>query len=266
MAGALRQWLDGTRDALLWLEYTAYARRVFGGGDDFWSNPQAIASTLGQAQGLLKSDVVGVDGGGLFAPAQSADDPLAAVAEALGPERLANAREALQALAYQVSGEADLVLALPSPAALLRLAGADDEAARDFGNLDDTGAALCDVLRGLSETALDGVVIVCEDTAGFDADESDALGPVLAVLDHHGWCAGTCHTLATEAPDALGDFTLLPAAPVATIAAAGARFGGGLDAAFWAGGEAPALGLRYGAIPADAVPETVLTQVARLRG
>ena len=263
---AIGDWLDGRRDRLRWIEATAYANRLFGSGESRGHDPNAIAAILGQAQQLLDSDVVTVDAGAiLLADVGAADgEPVERLAAALGDDtRTTCLEQAIDALAHAV--DRDLVLCLPGPADAIRIAGGDDEAAADFGNLDDTGVAFTDVLRAVSEKPLAAVVF--RFTAPPDDDERDGLGPALSVADHYGWpVVSVAATPDAADPDAYPGSAVLYPDCLPPSDTASKRTGGGLTAAFWTSdaAAAPECACRYGAIPSDAVPETVLAQRRKL--
>lgn len=263
--GALKDWYTGVRDELIWIDYADYATEIIGGGAP-WENATAIASLLGQAQGLLSSDVISIDAGRILLGTEmsSADDPLTNLLEKIGdPARIALLSETVDALAHGVG--ADLVLQLPGLKKALSLCGADDDAAGDFGNLDDAGAAYTDVIRGLADKPLAGLLFGLDEACS--ADEQDAFGPVTSAAVHYDWLVSS--ELGVKGSDAgeaienpIGHIVLLPEASKAlSIADESIKIGGGLSVDFWQGGAAPgSFNLLYGRIPGGAVPETVLAQ------
>ncbi len=58
----LKSWLDEGGSRLLWVEFEAYARRVFANSpDDWYADASRFASTLIQAQGAIPTQCLSVD-------------------------------------------------------------------------------------------------------------------------------------------------------------------------------------------------------------
>ena len=255
---ALQDWFNGERANLVWIDYTDYATRIIGGGKA-WDNAQAIAGVLLQGQGLLNSDVITIDAGKiLFENCTSEDEALTKLQSTLSDDsRLRMLADTIDAVAH--ASQAALALRLPGLHDALRRCGADEEYSLDFGNLDDAGAAYTDVIRHVAEKPLAGIVFSfdgpCSD------DEIEALEPVCAAAEHYDWLVAAEYLNASEPPpNPIGALSLLAEA-TQSLTEDGNKIGGGLSTAFWQAQATPTeLNLCYGRIPADAVPETVLTQ------
>ncbi len=272
-ASQLGAWLEGGADDFVWIEFDAYAHRVFAGaGDDWLRDPVRYASTLIQAQGVIPTRCLSVDiaapfVAGLAAAPREADDVVAA----LGAEPAAAFVDAaLDALLHRFAGRLDLFLKIPSPHDLLN--GGDAGAAIDFDALDDVASALTARLRACAGKAIAGVLLEKARGTAVGEDEADACEPLLGAARHYDWLTALAFGSVSDGeanPGALDvDLLLLPATPLPALPAGDAapRIGGGLDAAFWAGG-ASVTGsgrLLYGVIPAAAEPETVLSVLRAL--
>ena len=263
-AGNLRAWIDGTRERLRWIDFTAYAHRVFAAGTDRWLvDPNVFTGGIGQAQGVVGTEVLSID---VLAPylgtlEPDTDAPAAAVAAMFGQAApSAFIGEVIDALAHSLGARVDLVLKIPGPADLLRAAGLDGEAG--FDDLDDTAIALANVLRGFSARPVSGILITA--SQDLSADEAEALESVVSAAKHYDWrvCVSFDGTSgpAGEGPPIGADIALYPDCSFAALEGADAA-GGGLNHAFWSGAVAvpdePRL-LAHGIIPPDAQPETVV--------
>lgn len=263
---------------LLWVDFERYAAQVFAGQPADWhSNAHRYADTLGQAQRLVRSDVVAVAvlDAWLQTPAWQAA-ARASLADALAlwndegpPQRFV--AETLDALFHRVGTQAMLVMALPSPSQVLRRAGRQPPF--DFDDLDDVGSALTAVLRSHCERKFAALVLRCDEAEGLSDDEREAAEPLLKSARYYGW--GTALQLDAAPPGSAPDSTsgfdtvLLGHWPAAALEVSGiAHAAGGLGAGFWRDDAAapPWQGMRYGEIPADAVPERVAERLALLHG
>lgn len=264
----LKSWLTQRDAALCWVEYEAYARRVFASDSaDWYRDPARHAATLIQARGVVPTQCLSVD---VTAPflAQGAPADAAALVSLLGrAPPLEFLSDALAALAHRFEGKVDLVLKFTAPWDLL----GGVAAAPEFDALDDVGTALAACMRRFADRPLAGVLLETARTSALSADEIDAYQPLFSAARHYGW-----FTALSLPADDLGvvtavdldvDVLLWPQRALQDLArsASAPRHGGGLTTAFWHG--AAALGavdgaLLYGSVPADAVPETVVS-VAR---
>lgn len=270
-ADNLRAFIDGRRERLRWIDFTAYAHRVFAAGSDRWLvDPRVFTGALVQAQGVVGTEVLSID---VLAPylavlvpdAQSPGDAVQTMFGQAAPAAFVD--EVLDALVHSLGGKVDLVLKIPSPADVLRAAGLVGEAT--FDDLDDTAIALANVLRAHAGRPLGGILISAH--AELTADETEALESIVSAAKHYNWCVAisfdnTAEPAADEAPIG-ADVVLYPGCDFAALAGAG-NVGGGLGPAFWAGELAPPDAprvLAYGIIPSDAQPETVVQRAASLQ-
>ena len=269
-AGHLKAFVEGSRDDLLWLEYDAYARKVFAGGpEDWYRDPVRYASTLADARRVLPSDVVSVDLTAPFLEGAEADAgaPAEAAKTLLESEApMAFVKEALSALAHRCASSADVVLAMASPRDILVACGHDADAEPEFDDLDDVTMALTQLVRSLSEAPLAAILVRhAADSAPSD-DALEALETLAGAAHHYGWLVALSFENAAELSAPSGDVDLVLAQNV--LPADARKSGGGLGAAFWSGGaDAPARSgnLRYGTVPAELAPEAVLARVETLK-
>lgn len=270
-ADNLRAWIDGRRERLRWIDFTAYAHRVFAAGNERWlADPRVFTGGLIQAQGVIGTEVLSVD---VLAPylavlVPDAESPSEA-AQAMFAQAAPSAfvADVLDALVHSLGGKVDLVLKIPSPADTLRAAGLVGEAT--FDDLDDTAIALANVLRAHAERSLSGILITA--SAELTADEAEALESVVSAAKHYNWCVAISFDQATAAvadgPPIGADVALYPGCGFAALAGL-QNVGGGLEPAFWTGEltlpDAPRV-LAYGVIPSEAQPETVAQRAASLK-
>lgn len=269
----LDDWVHARRDRLTWLDADRYVWSVFAGRPDRWyEDPATLAAATAQAHPLLRSDVLGVSVQGPFSRHLSPVMDTAGVCRALeqpGSRRVL--RETLAALVHQFGDRAAIVLDCPSPRRLLA-----DDAEAGFDELDDVAAGLLEVIRTVADRPLRGLQITCATVGGPDDDETESWSSVLAAAGHYGWVTAIRLDGVTRA-DQLdtglpGDLLLLPRAGPDALPD-DRRHGGGLPPEVWAGtAEAAHLanaaakrGFRYGEIPEDASPETVLERITALR-
>jgi len=277
-AGVLRGFLDGTRAGALWLEYDAYAHRVFANcAPDWLSQATRFATTMVQAHKAIRSDVITVDiAAAALAAAPTGDDPVARCRAALGDSVAQRfTADCIDAVLHKLGGEIDLVLRVPSPRDLLARCGATEEP--DFDLLDDVATAIVAGLRAHADREIAGLLLTRESLDALTPDEADAHGPIFNAAHHYGWV--TCLALpgalveggATRVEDV--DLVLcgqLALTRIRTLRGHGRALGGGLPSEVWTTtGEVPARetgDLLFGVIPADANPETVLARCATLAG
>lgn len=276
---ALTALLDSGRKPL-WLDYGDYAGGLLAGGRVPWLDVAACVGWLRKAQGLLKSDVIGL--------------PLASVIEAwlaANPalrEEMAAKRRAVYAIKTLLADEplraqllelarglracfADTPLALvcPSPRRWVREAfqqahGAEADVEVGDDEADTAAMYMADFLRSFADAGIDGLLL--QESADHEPATAAAVvvyQPVLNIAAHYRWEVGL------EAPagrygggEAGLSFVIAPSA------LAGARAGLIVPDAFWSGEAAPACpagGLRHARIPVDAQPERVLQRLAELR-
>lgn len=265
----------------LWLDDSDYSERLLANGRTPWGDVAEYVAYRRKAHGLLRPDFV-VLPLGRFADAHVAADAalrdaMAAKKRAVVPARTLLADEAWRAHLTELLkamraafGSAPLVLALPSPRALVaqayRLAFGPDAQVEVGGDEADACAVyVADFLSAFGESGVDGVLL--EEAEGAEPAASEEIAwyqPVLNLAAHYRWDLGL------RLPSAAGfsgpaegvQFVIAPTAIV------GAANGLALGAGFW-NGDAPAAvpsgGFRYACVPPDAVPENVLERLATLR-
>ncbi len=274
-ANMLRDWIDGRRRRVVWVDYDDYAARVFANSPPDWlAQATRYANTMSQARKAVHTDVLSIDCTGPCLAAcgtegEPADRALAALRNAAAR---AFVTEVIDALAHKHAADTDLVLRLQAPCDLL--ARCDVVGAPSFDELDDLGTALADLVRGWSDKPIAGLLLVRAAGAPLSADEKDAYEPLFAAAHHYGWLTAfdvEAPLAADIAGENITDLVLAQSLPLAALPGLNAerrRFGGGLDAPYWlapATGALPADQLLYGRVPADAEPERVLERSALLR-
>ncbi|WP_157488652.1 hypothetical protein [Pseudofrankia sp. DC12] len=245
---------------------------MFAGAPDRWyDEPATLVAAAAQAQRLLRSDVYSVNVTGPFSRHLAAARDAAEVCAAL---KLAEPRrvlaETLDAALHQLGERAVIVLDCPSPRGLL---GPSAEAG--FDELDDVAAGLLEVIRAVADRPIGGLQVTCDTVSGPDADEVDVWSSLLAAAGHYGWITAVRLDGVTS-PDQVdtatpGDLLLLSRV-AADALPDDPRYGGGLPPALWADtAEAARLAeaaakrrFRFGEIPADAPPETVVARIVAL--
>ncbi len=274
----LRDYLQGARGRVLWLEFDAYAHRVFANSASDWlTQATRYANTVIQARKAIKTEVLTIDiaAAGLAA-ANSLDDPLTRGKNVLtDPAALRYTTECIDAVLHKLGDEVDLVLRVPTPRDLLLACGADGSP--DFDALDDISTAITTALRGFSDKTIAGLLLTRTANEPLSADEIDAYAPLSNAAHHYGWvtCMAVSPALLENPAAAIDGIDLrlcgeLSLARVRELRGAGRGIGGGLPAAVWAAVgalPAPEVGdLLFGTIPPEANPETVLANCAALAG
>ena len=273
--GNLREWLDGDRERLVWLEFDDYAHRVFANASPDWlSVANVFVSGVGQAFGVVPSEVLSID---ILPPYRAASEELCGGAPEIIQAMLGSAvaqqfvGEVIDAFAHRFGDNVDLVLKIPSPGQLLRDVGL--ASSPSFDELDDIGIALSDVLRKFSEKPIAGVLIAT--TQPITEEEAEALESVVGAARHYGWQVSMSFdglgTLPLGLADIRFDLLLLPEASSADITADSSPsipLGGGLGNTYWQPGVPPEPAARrallYGTIPADSEPEVIVERVRDL--
>ena len=145
-----------------------------------------------------------------------------------------------------------------------------------FDALDDVATALLEIVRVVADRSVHGLQITCDTKGGPDEDELDSWSSLLAAARHYRWVTAIRLNGVTDL-DQLdaglpGDLLLLPQLESAMLPD-DRRHGGGLPPSAWVdAGEAARIveaagrrRFRFGEIPHDASPETVLARVTSLR-
>lgn len=260
----------------LWLDYDAYAGRLFGNGGAPWNDVDALVGWYRKAQGLLHSDVIAVPLSEIAAgrvakhaalreAMASGRRTIAAIKTLLADEGLREqVHELLAALAASFAGT-PIVLATPSPRRLVgwarSLAGLDAVDVDDDA-IDNAALLLTDFLRTFGDSGLAGVLLVeSADDPPATPEALELYRPLFNVGAHYRWAIGIRSEHPLPACDGI-------AFAIATTAGDGVASGLVVDAGFW-NGDAPrkrAAGqFLHATLPADAQPESVLARLALLR-
>jgi hypothetical protein len=274
MAGLVKNWLAGDLSQLRWLAFEAYARKVFGNEHEGWyREPMRYAAGLADANKVLGSQVVAFDFGAVFAAYSklSADtegsDRVSAI---LGDEGFKSfCGDAVAAMTHQLSAKVDVVLALPSPSALLIALG-EDSASIDFDMLDDTAVMLGDLLRGFAELSIAGLVLDFSDNEVDLGDEGEACEVLQSVAGHYDWVFALSlesRELVDGLDDLSADIRLIATLDASQLTGWDSPTGGGLNSDFWNSSKALQFiesACLYGNVPADLDPRLIVDRVASL--
>jgi hypothetical protein len=254
--GRISAFIAGERPNLLWIEFGAYARRVFAASAAAWNaSASAQAGAIAQAHRVIPSDVVSVDLTAPFLSARRAGDDVPTVLAGEAPRLFAF--DLIDAVAHTLAGRADIVVRVPAPADLCRAAGRGGEP--NFDAMDEAMMAVADLLRAASSKPISALLIATEARRALSEDEVEALETLCASARYYNWPVALAADASAGRPEAA---TLLLDAESDAM---GRACGGGLGERFWQGGAAaPAAGLLFGQIPEAARPETVLAAVSGL--
>lgn len=269
----------------LWLDYYAYAARLFAGGQVPWLDQVAFSAFHAKAQGLLRSGVVELPVEDVAEALVRAAPDIAARMRArrrsgyplralLEEPRLREAVAQLLDVLRPANADIPLVLGLPSPRRWLALASrqawGDESQESDLSQRaddDEVSAAamyVADFLRAFAEKQVDALLLI--ETPGQSPQQSEALAlydPVINKAVHYRWEMGILDRAATPACARERGVSFV-IAPVLDDGQTGGRL---MEAAFWNGTPPPALGrggFRYARVPEDALPEAVLQRLAEV--
>lgn len=266
MSGVLRAWL-AQGGALRWLTFDDYARRLFGGsGADWYREPMRQVAGLCDANRVLGSQILEFDLGALWiARADAAAGAMQRLAGVLASVELRHfCDQVVAALIDRQAGRADILLALPSPPAILQALGAGSDL--DFDQLDDAAARMLDFLRPLAGSGVAGLVMSPPPPGTGAADAVEAQAPLQSAAAHYGWVfaqriadSGLGRDWSGPAPDLWLPETAEVRCPETAPACTA------LPAGFWrAGLPAPAAAGVYGRVPADLDPALIAQRAAAL--
>jgi len=246
------------------IDHQHYAQAVILRGQPIpWADPIAYSRFLGQAQGLLNPDTTLLDLGAWYDHALASNDALKSSLSArsrpgyalktlLADEKTAGAALELASVVSQTSA-APLVLQIPSPMLWLarthQRSGAGAVADLDVDHAENAAMFVADWLRRLSKLPV-SLLLLDERWTGageLPLVDSSAYTPVANVSDHYRWA------LARRTPDRVN---------VLGTTVSGAM----VPHDYWLSdaASAPLGDLLVAEIPAGAVPETVLSQLAKL--
>lgn len=252
------------RGTAIIIDHQQYAQAVILRGKPIpWTDPTAYSQFLGQAQGLLKPDATLLDLGALYDNAVATNDVLKSSLSArsrtgyalktlLADEKTGRAALELASVICQTSA-APLVLQIPSPMLWLalthQLSGAGTVAGLSVDHAENAAMYVADWLRRLSMLPV-SILLLDERWTGtgeLPLVDSSAYAPVSNVTSHYRWALArrTHHRV-----DILGS------AVTATV----------VPQDYWLSESAstPRGDFLFAEIPADAIPETVLSQLAKL--
>ena len=177
-------WLVQRDRQFVWIEYEAYARRVFANASaDWFRDPARYAATLIQARGVLATQCLCVDVTAPFLASGPDANASALIASLSNVAVLDFLSEALNALVHRFAGKVDLVLKFTAPWDLLGGAAASP----DFDALDDVATALAGCMRRFADRPLAGLLLETRRTEALSVDEIDAYQPLISAARHYGW-------------------------------------------------------------------------------
>jgi hypothetical protein len=246
------------------LDFHEYAQSVILQGRDVpWHQPTAYSNFFGQAQGLLNPDVALLDLGTLYANALATNEGLRASLSArsrtgfalktlLANETTATTALELATVVSQTSA-APLVLQIPSPMLWLaithELSGAGTVADLSIDDAENAAMHVAGWLRRLSTLPV-SMLLLDErwtGTGSMPMVDSSAYTPITNVTGNYRW------ELARRTSDGVD---ILGSEVTGTV----------LPQDYWLsdGASASSGDFLFAEIPAHAVPETVLSQLAKL--
>ena len=196
-----------TGPSAAWVDFYEYAGRLLARGAVPWLDQARFAAFHSQAQGLLKSGVVELPLEPILRAMAAASDDLARdmrgksrlgypLRVLLGHPALRESLIALLAPLRSANPTRPLVLSMPSPGRLLELAYELAHRApptSPVGPEDAANAAvyLADLLGALSESRLDGLLIIEPPTVSDLADEwLESYEPIVNKAQHYRWEVG----------------------------------------------------------------------------
>lgn len=252
------------RPTALIVDHQHYARAVILQGRPVpWTDPVAFAQYTGQVQGLLRPDTTLLDLGAYYDEVLARDDALRAGLSArsrtgyalrtlLAHEPTTAAAAELAAVVARTSA-APLVVQTPSPLLWLarthELSGAGPASELTADDAENAAMYVADWVRRLAAPPLAMLLLDERDPLGTGLPQVDdsVYAPVVNVTDHYRWALGR----RTE-----------EGIKVVGTGSAGPR----IPQEFWHGDDAvlPSGDFLLADIPADAAPETVLAQLAKL--
>jgi hypothetical protein len=252
------------RDTAVVIDHQVYARAVILQGKPIpWADPVAYSQFLAQAQGLLQPDTTLLDLGAWYDHLLAEDITLRAALSArsragyalktlLSQEKHAAAAAELASVVAQTSA-APVVLQIPSPLLWLarthEFSGAGNAGELTAQHAETAAMYVAGWLRQLSGVPI-AMLLLDERWTGpvaLPPVDGETFAPVSNLADHYRWVLGQ------RADDGVSIF----GSPV---------YGAAVPASFWLSESvaAPSGDFLVADIPAHAVPETVLSQLAKL--
>lgn len=262
LADVIIQPTSGRERAVL-IDCHDYAQSVFLQGRAVpWQEPMAYSNFLGQAQGVLKSDLAllsldryytqRLESNGDLRQAMGAKSRTGYALRTLLRDPATTERVIEFATIFVKTQRAPVVLQIPSPMQWLarthQFSGATDELTAD--DAENASMYIADWLRGFASLPLAGVLL--DDRAMAGGPEAAVVplavySPVANVTDHYRWTLGLRRTESVELKG-------------------GEVSGAVIQPAFWleAGQGLPSGEFLLAEIPPTAVPEVVLTRISTL--
>jgi hypothetical protein len=252
------------RETAVVIDHQTYARAVILQGRPIpWADPVAYAQFLAQAQGLLHPDTTLIDLGARYDHALAEDPALCVAMSArsrvgyalktlLSDEKQAAAAAELVTVVTQTSS-APVVLQIPSPLLWLTrthaTSGAGGTAELSEGHVETAAMFIAGWLRQLSALPI-AMLLLDERWSGpgeLPHIGDDLYSPVVNVAEHYRWVLGR------RTNDGVGVM-------------GSSVHGAAVPADYWLSESttAPSGDFLVAEIPAHAVPETVLAQLAKL--
>ncbi|MET9326154.1 hypothetical protein [Tsukamurella sp. NPDC003166] len=267
--------LAGERADAVWFAYTDYVTELLGEPVP-WLDVDGVVAWHRRATGLIDSAVVEVDGAAVLATWIGAHpDLVSEMAERTRPTaplRTLFADEGLRVLLADLVGSLKsalggrsvaLVLGAPESMAALAYRSAFDgvEPEWDEDDVDSAAVYTADLLRTLSESGLDALVIGESDSGEpLTADRVELYGPIHNVAAHYRWAFGlVARSVPADLPASRAPRFWVTGREVDGVATAVL-----IDEGFWDGdppAERPARGVLLARVPARAQPERVLERV-----
>ncbi len=252
------------RSTAVVIDHQQYAQAVILRGRPIpWADPADYSQFIGQAQGLLRPDTTLLDLGAFYANATATDERLRSSLSArnrrgyalktlLADGKTAAAALELATVVAQTSA-APLVMQIPSPMLWLalthELSGAGPAADLDADSAENAAVYVAEWLRRLSELPV-SVLLLDERWTGagqLPTVHDASYTPVSNVTDHYRWALARRWPARVQVIGSTITGTVVPRA-------------------FWRADAAgaPSGDFLFAEIPADAVPETVLSRLGSL--
>ncbi len=265
---------------LLWLDDTAYAERLFGGGRMPWLDPAALVSLRRKAAGLLQLAVTAVpidaivrawlqENSDLRAAMQAKKRTVAPLRTLLADESMRTKLVEVVAALRDTFSAVPFVLTLPSPRRWVfqahRLAHGED-VPLEVGEQETDSAALyvADFLRTFGDLNVDALLLQEVGSGPADDTPLEWYRAVMNLCAHYRWQPG----LQLQQQHGLGSSPQGLAFAIAARPLPALPTGIETPAQFWSGAARPPIGhgaFRFARIPPDCRPEQVLERVLTLR-
>jgi hypothetical protein len=275
---------------IVWIDFINYANRLFAAGrNNLWSNEDTFISVYSQGQSLLKSDILSIPIHNFFQTwlsgnmdllqiyaAKKTTFVLKKILAAEEPKRVI--KSVLSGFENLYNGSKPVALVVPSPQ--LWLAWLDSimcpQQAPSFGENEIEAAAmyLAEYLRDYSTSGLSSIVLEETENSPVDGTGIGSLyKPMINIARHYQWSTGLLidGTLNKELKyDDEIDFYLIKGSDLPVLDPLLNKkdsIGIGLNEQFWSGQPInhETTNFVYGAIPENADPETVLSQLMLIR-